>query len=109
MAAVVSMKLLTVAGALTCAAILAATPSARASGGEGGMSGGGMSSGMADRSMSQGPTPAQLYQRAIQEITAHHYADAVRDMKTVQRAAPNDANIAFVLGVAYVGNNETDH
>ncbi len=112
MAGRVSMKLLAFAGALACAAILAATPSARASGGGGGgggMGSGGMSSGMSDTGVSHGPTPAQLYQRAIQEIDTHQYSDAVRDLRTVQRAAPNDPGIAYVLGVAYVGNNDTAH
>jgi tetratricopeptide (TPR) repeat protein len=98
-----SLKLVTLVSALACAALLALSPGAQASGGGGG---GGMGGGMSDMG-SSGENPQIVYQRALQEMQGHNYSAAIRDLRTVQRAAPNDPNIQFVLGVAYVGANDT--
>ena len=91
-------KLLT--GLIVLAAVLSLAPFALAAGSGG--AGGGPS---APRS---GPDLNQTYRAGVAAYEAHDYAEAVRNFRTVQRAAPNDPNINFALGMAYVGNNEHD-
>lgn len=90
-----------------CAALLT-TSGALASGGDSG--GGGM--GGSSPSMGRpggGESPAVVYQRGVQELQAQQFRDAIRDFRTVLRAAPNDPNVNYVLGLAYVGDNDAQH
>lgn len=76
---------------------------ALASGGMGGgsMSGGGMSS----MPQSSSDDPARAYQAGVAALQAHNYQEAIRDLRTARHAAPNDGVVNYVLGLAYIGNN----
>ena len=94
-------KVLVTLAALVCAGALAASPPAQANGGGGG--GGGGSSGQSSRG---GPDLAQTYRLGVTAYEARDYAEAIRQFRIVQRAAPDDATINFALGLAYVGNGD---
>lgn len=98
-------KFLTVLTAFACAAALATSLPALANGGGGGGGGGGGSSGQSSRS---GPDLTQTYRLGVTAYEAHDYAEAIRQFRIVQRAAPSDPTINFALGLAYVGNGDHD-
>jgi tetratricopeptide (TPR) repeat protein len=79
-----------------------AAPSALADGGGGG---GGM---MSSPSASPREDPAAAYQAGVAALNAQNYAEAVRQLRTARRAAPNDGVVNFALGLAYVGAGEAD-
>ncbi|MGE3929402.1 MAG: tetratricopeptide repeat protein [Hyphomonadaceae bacterium] len=80
----------------------AIAPSVSANGGGSGAMGGGgqMSTG------NSGSNPARAYQLGAAAYEAGNYAEAIRQFRIVQRAARNDANVNFALGLAYVGAND---
>ena len=94
------MKMRLIALALILAG--AGAPAALADGGGGG---GGM---MTGPSSSPGESPAAAYQAGVAALNAQNYTEAVRQLRTARRAAPNDGIINFALGLAYVGAGETD-
>lgn len=88
---------------LTLAAALALAPMTLAhanSGGGGSMGPSPSSSPRAD--------PAQAYQAGVAALRAQDYPEAIRHLRTARRASPNDGAINYVLGLAYVGNGDTD-
>jgi tetratricopeptide (TPR) repeat protein len=94
------MKLRFTVVALALACIGA--PAALADGGGGGMSTPSPSGG------GQREDPAAAYQAGVTALNAQNYRDAIRNFRTARRAAPNDGQINYALGLAYVGNNEAD-
>ncbi len=98
-------KFLTALTALACAAAMTTSLPALASGGGGGGGGGG-SSGQPSRS---GPDLAQTYRLGVTAYEAHDYAEAIRQFRVVQRAAPRDPSINYALGLAYVGAGEHEN
>jgi tetratricopeptide (TPR) repeat protein len=93
------LKLTLLALALACMA----APAALADGGGGG--------GMSTPSPSGGSSredPAAAYQAGVNALNAQNYRDAIRNFRTARRAAPNDGQINYALGLAYAGNNDTD-
>lgn len=92
------MKLKMIAVALVLAG--AGAPSALADG----SGGGGM---MTGPNSSPSESPAAAYQAGVAALNAQNYAEAVRQLRTARRAAPNDGVINFALGLAYVGTGET--
>lgn len=91
-----NLRLIAVAVVLACAG----APSALADGGGGG---GGM---MTGPSSSPRDNPAAAYQAGVAALNAQNYTEAVRQLRTARRAAPNDGVINFALGLAYVGAGE---
>jgi tetratricopeptide (TPR) repeat protein len=88
---------------VTLVAFLTGAAPALADGGGGG--------GMSRPSASPGATredPTRAYQAGIAALQAENYRDAIRELRTARRAAPNDGAINYALGVAYVGAGETD-
>lgn len=92
------MKLKVTAIALVLACLVA--PAAVADGGGGGS--------MSAPSSSPREDPAAAYQAGVTALQAQNYREAIRNFRTARRAAPNDAQINYALGLAYVGNNEAD-
>lgn len=84
-------------------ALAVASPSARADGG----GGRGMSNAPANGGGSN-VNPAESYQNGVAAMNARNYRDAIRHFRTARRALPNDPNINYALGLAYVGNEEND-
>ena len=91
---------LMIGAALACALCIA--PSALASGSGGGMGGGGMSATPSggDRD------PAVAYQAGVAALQAHNYAEAIRQFRTAQHAAPNNGVVNYALGLSYLGAND---
>ena len=54
------------------------------------------------------PDPAAAYQAGVTALQAHDYRAAIRNFREARRAAPNDSQINFALGLAYVGAGEND-
>ena len=104
MAGRVSLKLLSV---VVFGAAVGLAPLALGAANEGG--GMGMSGGANMGGASAGSDTAAIYQRGVQELQAHDYHAAVSDLRHVQRTAPYDANVNYVLGLAYVGDNDNQH
>jgi tetratricopeptide (TPR) repeat protein len=77
-----------------------AATTALASGGGGGGAGPSQSSGRS------GPDLNQAYRLGVAAYEARDYAEAIRQFRTVQRAAPQDPGVNFALGLAYVGNGD---
>lgn len=92
------LRFTVVALALACIG----APAALADGGGGGMSTPSPSGG------GQREDPAAAYQAGVTALQAQNYRDAIRNFRTARRAAPNDGQINYALGLAYAGNNETD-
>jgi tetratricopeptide (TPR) repeat protein len=69
--------------------------------GGGGMGGGGMSSTPVD--------PAKSYQDGITAYNAHDYKTAIERFKEVLDVAPDDLQTTYVLGLAYIGDNDMRH
>lgn len=87
--------------ALVCALCIA--PGALASGsGGGGMS----SSGMSSTPRGGDQDPAVAYQAGVTALQAHDYADAIRQFRVAQHAAPNNGAVNYALGLAYLGSND---
>lgn len=89
---------------LTVVALVLACLGAPAALADGGGGGGSMSA------PSGGPRedPAAAYRAGVTALQAQNYREAIRNFRTARRAAPNDAQINYALGLAYVGNNEAD-
>ena len=109
-----SHKLVTFAAAFACAAALTASvaPGALASGGGGGSSMGNSTSNTNNSSMANrgsSSNPAETYQRGVHALQEHQYRDAIRAFRTVLRAAPQDPTVNYVLGLAYIGDNDEAH
>jgi tetratricopeptide (TPR) repeat protein len=83
--------------------LVAAPLAANADGGGGGMGN--------SNSMPSGSTradPVQAYQAGVTALQARNYAEAIRELRTARRAAPDDGQINYALGLAYVGATELD-
>lgn len=99
------MKLTQIAFAVAALG-MAIAPAALADGGGGGMgpssgsAGGGMNSSRSD--------PAAAYQAGITALEAHNYREAIRELREARRGAPNNSQVNFALGLAYVGAGEND-
>lgn len=92
--------------AIIVAALGMAAPSAMADGG-----GGGMGPSSTPSGGSAGPArqdPAAAYQAGVTALQAQDYRTAIRNFREARRAAPNDAQLNFALGLAYVGAGEND-
>ncbi len=100
------MKLTQIAFAVAALG-MAVAPVALADGGGGG---GGMppSSGSSGGMNSSRSDPAAAYQAGVTALQAQNYRDAIRSFREARRAAPNDSQINFALGLAYVGAEEND-
>ena len=92
------LRLTVIALALACVG----APSALANGG----GGGGMSSTGPSASSREDPTAA--YQAGLAALNAQNYTEAVRQLRSARRAAPNDGIINFALGLAYAGAGEAE-
>jgi len=57
-------------------------------------------------SQSSGPNPQQAYAAGVAAYNAHNYAEAIRQLRTAQNAAPNNGGINFALGLAYIGASQ---
>jgi tetratricopeptide (TPR) repeat protein len=100
------MKLTQIAFAVAALGMISAAPVSLADGGGGGM---GPSSGASGGGMnSSRPDPAAAYQAGIAALNAQNYRDAIRSFREARRSAPNDSQINFALGLAYVGAGEDD-
>jgi tetratricopeptide (TPR) repeat protein len=99
-----ALKLSSAMGALAASFLFISMPGqlAFASGGGGGMSGGGMSATPAP----SGQDPVQAYQAGVAAMQAHNYREAIRQFRITQRAAPHDGPVNYALGLAYAGNND---
>ncbi len=91
---------LTIAGA-ALAGVLAA-PLALANGG-----GGGGGAGPAPSSAPR-EDPAAAYQAGVTALQAQNYREAIRQFRNARRGAPNDGAVNYALGLAYVGNGDSD-
>jgi tetratricopeptide (TPR) repeat protein len=91
--------------AIIVAAFAMTAPSAMADGGGGGM---GPSSSPSGGSGSPRIDPAAAYQAGVTALQAQDYRAAIRHFREARRAAPNDAQLNFALGLAYVGAGEND-
>lgn len=97
------MNLKQIALAATAFGLVIAAPVASADGG----GGGGMSNSGGGVSASR-PDPAAAYQAGVAALEAQNYRDAIRSFRDARRSAPNDSQINFALGLAYVGAGEND-
>jgi tetratricopeptide (TPR) repeat protein len=97
------MKLTQIALAAAALGMVSAAPMASADGGGGG---GGMTSSASPRATR--PDPAAAYQAGVAALEAHNYREAIRSFRDARRSAPNDSQINFALGLAYVGAGESD-
>lgn len=81
------------------------TPLAFASGGGGG--GGGFGGGMSSSSSGGSRAdPAEAYRLGVEAMEAREFREAIRQFRIVQRAAPQDPNVNYALGLAYVSNGD---
>lgn len=99
------MKLTQIAFAVAALGMIGTAPAALADGGGGG--GGAMPSSGGGPSASR-PDPAAAYQAGVAALNAQNYRDAIRSFRDARRSAPNDSQINFALGLAYVGAGEND-
>lgn len=97
-----TLKWLAIAAVMALAAV--AAPAAMANGG----GGGGGSMGSLNNAPRGGTDPAQAYQEGVAALRAQDYGEAVRQLRVARRAAPNDGAINYTLGLAYLGNGDTD-
>ncbi|GAN00365.1 Mll1962 protein [alpha proteobacterium U9-1i] len=97
-----SSKLFAAGALLLC---LVAAPGALADGG-----GGTMSTPRTENPSAAGgrADPAEAYRLGVAAMEARNFGEAVRQFRVVQRAAPNDANVNFALGLAYMSNGDHD-
>lgn len=87
--------------AMVLVAVSISAGAALADGGGGG--GGGMSS-----NMGSSEDPAAAYQAGVAALNQQNYREAIREFRAARRAAPNDGVINFALGLAYLGNGDTN-
>jgi tetratricopeptide (TPR) repeat protein len=92
------VKVLAASAAFAC---VCGAPSAIASG-----SGGGSDMGGGVPSSSQNEDPAQAYQAGVAALNAHNYREAIRNFRSARRSLPNDGNVNYALGLAFVGNGD---
>jgi tetratricopeptide (TPR) repeat protein len=94
--------------ALSAAVVFAAiaAPLAFAAPGGGGMGGGG--GGSSSMSTPRSGNPQADYQAGVEALQAQNYREAIRHFRSARRALPSDGVINYALGLAYVGNNDTD-
>lgn len=52
---------------------------------------------------SSGPDPQQAYSAGVAAYQAQNYPEAIRQLRTARRAAPNNAGLNYALGLAYQG------
>jgi tetratricopeptide (TPR) repeat protein len=95
---------LTLSAAMITAAM--AAPFALAAPGGGGGMGGGSPSSNAPTGSSENPQAA--YQAGVTALQQQNYREAIRQFRTARRAAPADGVLNYALGLAYVGNQDTD-
>ena len=50
--------------------------------------------------------PNEAYRLGVAAMEARNYAEAIRQFRITQRAAPDDANVNFALGLAYMSNGD---
>lgn len=86
---------------LVLTAACLAAPLAYADGGGGGGS-------MSPPPSSSREDPQIAYQAGIQALQAQNYRDAIRNLRVARRGAPSDGAVNYALGLAYIGNNDTD-
>src|SRR5262245_28048432 len=80
------------------ACVVTASPAARADAGCGGMSAPSVSAPQID--------PTEAYQRGLAALQAHDYRRAISAFRDVLRVMPSDMRSNYMLGVAYVGNDD---
>ncbi|QGZ95889.1 tetratricopeptide repeat protein [Terricaulis silvestris] len=100
------MKLTQFVFAVAALGVAGAAPVAMADGGGGGMGPSTGSSGGGTNASR--PDPAAAYQAGVAALQAQNYRDAIRSFREARRSAPNDSQINFALGLAYVGAGEND-
>lgn len=84
-------------------ALTGATPALSAGMGGGGGGGGEMPSGGAPQI-----DPQEAYRLGLAALQAQDYSTAVRHLRNLTRAAPNDPTANYLYAVALVGNNDGD-
>lgn len=52
--------------------------------------------------------PTEAYNAGVDALNAGNFAEAIRNLNTARRAMPNDGNINFVLGLAYLGAGDKE-
>jgi len=97
-----AMKLSTLLAGAAALAFAGGASLALADGG-----GGGMSS-AAPSGSSERADPAALYQAGVTALQASNFRDAIRHLRAARRELPNDPNVNYALGLAYLGADEPE-
>lgn len=99
-----SFKLAMGAAVLASALVASFGIAAADGGGGGGM--GSMPSG--DSTPSARTDPQAAYQAGVQALQGQSYREAIRQLRIARRGAPGSGVVNYALGLAYMGNNDTD-